>query len=52
LARNALSGPTAYDGYANNAVVDAALQTLASGHVIAVDQAQLNRARRTVVRPP
>jgi len=39
-ARNALSGPTAYDGYANNAVVDAALQALATGHVIAVDQAQ------------
>jgi myo-inositol 2-dehydrogenase/D-chiro-inositol 1-dehydrogenase len=40
LARNALSGRTAYDGYANNAVVDAALQALATGHVIAVDQAQ------------
>lgn len=39
LARNTLTGPTAYDGYANNAVVDAALQALATGQVIAVDQA-------------
>ena len=39
LARNALTGPTAYDGYANNAVVDAALQALATGQVITVDQA-------------
>jgi len=39
LARNALTGPTAYDGYANNAVVDAALQALATGQVVPVDQA-------------
>jgi myo-inositol 2-dehydrogenase / D-chiro-inositol 1-dehydrogenase len=39
LARNAVTGPTAYDGYANNAVVDAALQALATGRVVTVNQA-------------
>jgi myo-inositol 2-dehydrogenase / D-chiro-inositol 1-dehydrogenase len=39
LARNNLTGPTTYDGYANNAVVDAALRALATNRVTAVDQA-------------
>ncbi len=38
LARNTLAGPTAYDGYANNAVVRAALHALATGRTTAVDQ--------------
>jgi myo-inositol 2-dehydrogenase / D-chiro-inositol 1-dehydrogenase len=38
LARNTLAGPTAYDGYANNAVVHAALQALATGQPTLVDQ--------------
>jgi myo-inositol 2-dehydrogenase/D-chiro-inositol 1-dehydrogenase len=38
LAQNTLTGPTAYDGYANNAVVHAALQALATGQTTAVDQ--------------
>ncbi len=38
LARNTLTGPTAYDGYANNAVVDAALRALATRQTTPVDQ--------------
>jgi len=38
VARNTLPGPTAYDGYANNAVVHAALQALATGQTTPVDQ--------------
>ena len=38
LARNTPTGPTAYDGYANNAIVDAALQALATGRTTLVDQ--------------
>jgi myo-inositol 2-dehydrogenase/D-chiro-inositol 1-dehydrogenase len=38
VARNTVAGPTAYDGYANNAVVHAALQALATGRTTAVDQ--------------
>jgi myo-inositol 2-dehydrogenase / D-chiro-inositol 1-dehydrogenase len=38
LARNTPTGPTAYDGYANNAVVHAALRALETGQTIAVDQ--------------
>jgi myo-inositol 2-dehydrogenase / D-chiro-inositol 1-dehydrogenase len=38
VARNAVNGPTAYDGYANNAVVHAALQALATGEPTPVDQ--------------
>ena len=38
VARNTLAGPTAYDGYANNAVVHAALVALATGRPTPVDQ--------------
>lgn len=38
LARNTPTGPTAYDGYANNAIVDAALQALTTGRTTSVDQ--------------
>jgi myo-inositol 2-dehydrogenase / D-chiro-inositol 1-dehydrogenase len=38
LARNTLTGPSAHDGYANNAVVHAALQSLETGQTVTVDQ--------------
>jgi myo-inositol 2-dehydrogenase/D-chiro-inositol 1-dehydrogenase len=38
VARNTVTGPTAYDGYANNAVVHAALEALATGKPTPVDQ--------------
>ena len=38
VARNTLTGPTGYDGYANNAVVHAALEALATGRPTPVDQ--------------
>ncbi|OBA78253.1 hypothetical protein A9W99_24295 [Mycobacterium sp. 1164966.3] len=39
LARNTFTGPSAYDGYANNAVVHAALQSLGTGQSVVVEQA-------------
>ena len=38
LARDAVTGPTAYDGYANNAVVDAALRALVTRQATPVEQ--------------